>query len=147
MTAAELRAHDQQKWRQYAEDVLSGRIIAGRYIKLACERYLDWFSRKDIFFDFERMEKIESFIGNMKHFQGRFNGVRFTLLPWQRWVLANIFGWYYTDKPTKRVVEKVILFVARKNAKTALSAAILLAEMCVNKEHGSEQYIAANSRD
>lgn len=83
----------------------------------------------------------------MKHFEGQFNGVPFTLLPWQRFVLASIFGFYYTDDPEKRLTEYVVLFVARKNAKTALSAAILLAEMCVNKEAGSEQYISANTRD
>ena len=136
------------KWRQYPEDVLAGKIPAGKYIRLACERYLDWMdNRKDIFFDEPRMDRIENFIGHMKHFEGRFNGKPFILLPWQRWVIASIFGFYYTDDPEKRVVEYVVLFLARKNAKTALSAAILLAEMCVNQEHGSEQYIAANTRD
>lgn len=93
------------------------------------------------------MDKIEGFINHMKHFEGQFNGVPFTLLPWQRFVLASIFGFYFTADPEKRLTEYVVLFVARKNAKTALSSAILLSEMCVNKEAGSEQYISANTRD
>ena len=125
---------DVHYWKEYPEDVLSGKIIAGKYIKLACKRFLDWFQRDDVFFDLERMNKIENFINQMKHFEGRFYNKPFILLPWQRFVIASIFGWYYKDEPEKRVTEYAVLFLARKNAKTALSAAILLAEMCVNKE-------------
>ncbi len=134
-------------WQKYAREIVDGKRVAGKYIRLAAQRYLDWFDRKDIFFDYERMDRIENFINHMKHFEGSFAGKPFLLLDFQRFVLANIFGWYYTDKPTKRVVEYAVLFIARKNAKTALSSAILLSELCVNRERGSEQYIAANSRE
>ena len=125
---------DLKHWQDYALDVVEGKIQAGKYIRLACERYLSWFNRDDIFFDEERMTKIEDFINHMKHFEGKFYNKPFVLLPWQRWVLSNIFGWYYKDAPTKRVIEYVVLFVSRKNAKTAMAASILLSEMCINKE-------------
>lgn len=70
-----------QHWKQYAQDVLSGKVTAGKYIRLACRRYLSWFDREDIFFDVERMERIESFIGKMKHFEGKFASKPFILLP------------------------------------------------------------------
>jgi len=132
-----------KKWTKYARDVIAGKVVAGKYIKLAAERYLSWFDRTDIFFDEERMNKIEDFIGHMKHFEGGFARRPFKLLGFQRFVLAHIFAWYYVDDPDKRVVEETLLFIARKNAKTALSAAIILADMCVNKEPGYEGYIAA----
>lgn len=28
---------------QYPQDVISGKIIACNYVKLACKRFLDWF--------------------------------------------------------------------------------------------------------
>lgn len=136
-----------EHWKQYPKDVCSGKIVAGKYIKLACERFLDWFDRDDIFFDLDRMDKIENFINHMKHFQGHFAGKPFKLLDFQRFVLAGIFGWYYTANPEKRVTETVIMFIARKNAKTALSAAILLSELCIQKEAGAEVFLAANTRD
>jgi phage terminase large subunit-like protein len=132
-----------QKWLEYAQGVLSGQIVAGKYIQLACQRYIDWFTRDDIFFDSDRMERIETFIGHMKHFEGTFAGKPFILLPFQRWVIASIFAWYYMDDPEKRVVEEVMLFIARKNAKTALASAIILADMCVNKSAGYEAYLVA----
>lgn len=137
-----------QKWTEYAEGVLSGNIVAGKYIQLACQRYMDWITKRtDIFFDAERMERIENFIGHMKHFEGTFAGKPFILLPFQRWVIASIFAFYYVDDPEKRVVEEVMLFIARKNAKTALASAIILADMCVNKSAGYEAYLVAQSRD
>jgi phage terminase large subunit-like protein len=93
------------------------------------------------------MNHIEDFIGHMKHFEGSFNKKPFILLDFQRFVLASIFGWYYVDDPEKRVVEEVLLFIARKNAKTALSAAIILADMCIGKEAGYEGYLAAQTRE
>lgn len=69
-----------EHWQQYPKDVLSGKIIAGKYIKLACERFLSWFERDDIFFDVDRMDKIENFINHMRHFQGQFANKRFELL-------------------------------------------------------------------
>lgn len=135
------------KWTQYARDVIAGNIIAGNYIQLACHRYLRWFDREDIFFDEEKMEKIEDLIGHMRHFEGRFANKPFLLLPFQRWILASIFAWYYVDEPDKRVVEECLLFIARKNAKTALSAAIILSDMIVNKSPGYEGYLIAQTRE
>lgn len=134
-------------YTEYAEDVLAERVVSGKYIKLAARRYLDWFERDDIFFDVDRMDKIVKFVGFAKHFEDEFAGKPFVLLPFQIFVLANTFGWYYTANPEKRVIENVIMFIARKNAKTAFAAMMMIVETCVNKIQGSQQIIAANSRE
>jgi phage terminase large subunit-like protein len=74
--------HLSNKYTQYAEDVVSGKITAGRYVILACQRYLDWFDREDLYFNAELFDKIEDFINHLKHFEGDFAGRPFTLLPW-----------------------------------------------------------------
>ena len=33
---------------RYAEDIIDGKIIAGKYIILACKRFIEWFNRADI---------------------------------------------------------------------------------------------------
>ena len=107
---------------QYAKDVISGKIIAGEYIKLACERYLSWFNRDDIYFDYEDVDKKIKFVSLMKHSTGSHAGSNFILLPWQQFLFAGIFGFKWCD--TKyRVVTKVLAFIARKNGKTATAAA------------------------
>lgn len=83
----------------------------------------------------------------MKHFEGHYANKPFILLPFQRFIIANIFGWYYKNEPEKRVTEEVLLFISRKNAKTAISAAILLADMIVSKSPYYTGYLASNTRD
>ena len=83
-----------KKYNQYVEDVLSGRIIACKWIKLACQRYLDWFDRSDIYFDYEDVDKKIRFMQKLKLREGP----NFILLPYQAWIVASIFGWKYTDE-------------------------------------------------
>ena len=132
-------------YNQYAKDVISGKIIAGEYIKLACERYLSWFNRDDIYFDYEDVDKKIKFVSLMKHSTGSHAGSNFILLPWQQFLFAGIFGFKWCD--TKyRVVTKVLAFIARKNGKTATAAALALAHVMVDKEAAAEAEIVANSR-
>ena len=132
-------------YNQYAQDVISGKIIAGEYIKLACERYLSWFNRDDIYFDYEDVDKKIKFVSLMQHSTGSHAGSNFILLPWQQFLFAGIFGFKWCD--TKyRVVTKVLAFIARKNGKTATAAALALAHVMADKEAAAEAEIVANSR-
>ena len=135
------------KWTQYAEDVVAGKIKSGQYIMLSCQRFLNWLERDDLVFREDILDKIDAVFAHMKHFEGHFANKPFILLPFQRWIIANIFGFYYKDEPEKRVTEEVILFISRKNAKTALSASILLADLLVSKSPYYSGYLAANTRD
>ena len=130
---------------EYANDVMSGAIVACNNIKLACKRYLDWFDRTDIEFRPEMVQKKIDFVNKMKHWQGPYAGKHFHMLPFQFWIFCNIFGWYYRET-NKRVIRNVFIFVARKNGKTALAAAISLACMCKDGEQGAEVNLIANNR-
>ena len=80
-----------KEFTQYPEDVLSGKIIAGEALKLACQRYLDWFDREDFYFDWQKADKIKNFIQSMKHSEDEFAGKQFILMDWQKFLLYNIF--------------------------------------------------------
>ena len=99
--------------QKYVNDVLSGEEIAGEAIRLACKRYKDWFNK--YYFDIEKYNKVVDFIGHLKHFEDVWAGYSFDLLPWQRWVISNIFCWYQKDDHTKRVVRNVFLLISRNN--------------------------------
>lgn len=119
--------------------------MAGEAVRLACQRFVDWF---DVYyFDQEKYDKAINFIQHLKHFEDSFAGQPFILLPWQKWVVANIFCWHHTDDHTKRVIRNVFLLISRKNGKTALSAAIMLASLVIDGVQGAECYLIANSRE
>lgn len=130
----------------YAEDVVFGNIKTGEAIKLACKRFLDWFKRDDIYFDYEDVDKKIRFVHKMKHSTGAHAGKPFTLLPWQQWCFANIFGWKYVGSGN-RVTQKVFMMLSRKSGKTALAAAIGICCAVCDNENGAEVDLVANSRE
>lgn len=132
------------KYTKYAEDVLSGKIVACHNIQLACKRYLDWFDREDIEFRVERCERVVNFISKLKHFDGKAAGKPFVLEQWQKWVIYNIFGWYYKESGL-RVTNKALILMARKNGKTAFAAAISLYCLIGDGEQGAQVLNVANN--
>ena len=130
------------KYTQYADDVLHGRIKACKHIIKACERFYTFAEKYD--FRDEKVDKVIDFIGHLKHYQGRHKGEYFKLEPWQVFMVANIFGWYQrgTDH---RVTQSVFCELSRKNGKTALVAAIALYCLVADGESGAEVDCIANS--
>ena len=104
------------KFFEYANDILSGAIPSNSNIKMACQRYMDWFDRTDIEFRPGRVMEKVNFVSNMKHWDGPYAGKYFKLLPWQFWIFCNLFGWYYRESK-KRVARNAFIFMARKNGK------------------------------
>lgn len=133
-----------QKYKQYAEDVINEKVVSCRFIKLAAQRYLNWFERDDIEFRPDKADHVVNFIEKLKHFQQPFAGKPFLLEKWQKWFLYGIYGWYYTGTDN-RVVKHVILDCGRKTGKSMLAAAMSLYAM-IEGGYGIECDVVANTR-
>lgn len=133
-----------KKYKKYAEDVLSEKIVAGQYIKLACKRYLSFFERDDMFFDTKAVDKVVNFISKLKHFTGSHNNKPFILSDWQYWIICSIFGFKWREKKT-RVTRTAFIQVGRKNGKSSLLAAISLYCLIADGEANAQVIFAANS--
>lgn len=131
-------------YNQYCEDVLNHKITTNKWIYLACERYKNWYSRDDIWFDTEDVDLKIRFMQKMKHSKGEFADKQFVLFPYQTWIVANIIGWKHKDT-TDRVINTALLMLARKSGKTFFAASLMLAILLTDKEKGSEGYMIANS--
>lgn len=137
-----------KEFRKYADDVVSGKIVAGHLVKLACKKYLSWLDgeRDDIEFREDKAKKVENFINRLKHQTGRgFYNKPFILQDWQKWVVYNMFGFYYrgTDR---RVINNAYIQISRKCGKTSLASAIGLYAMIADGEPGAEVDIVAPTR-
>ena len=130
-------------WK-YADDVLNNRIVTGKYIKLACQRMMNFSKRDDIYFDAPDVDKKISFVQKMKHSEGKHAGKNFILLPYQQWIYANVFGWKYkaTDK---RVTKNVLLLMSRKSGKTFIGASLALTVAVCDGQVAPEIDFIANS--
>ena len=128
----------------YVKGVLDGSIVACEYIKLACQRTIDFDNRDDMYFDEEDVTRRINFIWKMRHSTGAHNKRHFKLLPWQLWLVSQIFGWKWKDTGY-RVTRKVFLMISRKNGKTAICSALSLAAMVGDAQSGQEIDIIANN--
>ena len=128
----------------YPRGVLDGTITAGKYIRLACQRFFAFMERDDMVFDLAAVERVVTFISHLKHFKGEHARAYFKLSPWQVWVVASIYGFKWKASGA-RVTTNVYLQVARKNGKSTLCAAIAAAELVVSGEEGAEVDVVANS--
>ena len=134
---------------KYARQVVSGKIVAGKYARLACQRYLDdldnatrngWEFREGT-----AVAYIDFFKKALVHTVGRYDGQPFEPLPWQQFILWNLYGWY--NKDGSRRFRYGYISVARKNGKTTLIAGCALAAAVFDEEQAGEVYFAATKRD
>lgn len=133
------------KYTDYANKVIQGEIVASVYIKLACERFLNWFNNPELEFRPDKVDKVVNFLSKLKHYQGKSNGQPFILTDWQFFIVENIFGWYYKDS-SRRVIRNVYVEVGRKSGKSTLLAGISLFALLADGENGAEVDCIANTR-
>ena len=140
------KANEKPIYIQYAEDVINGNIVACELVELSCLRFLNDLKRDDLYFNYERVERCFKFISTLKHFTGKSSGKRFELEPWQKFIVANIVGFYWQDSGDRRFTSSYIE-ISRKNGKTALAAALCMYFLIADGEDGAEVDLAANSKE
>lgn len=137
--------------RRYAEGVLSGKIVAGKWVRLACERHLRDIERQgtDEFpfvFNQEKAERIFAFFRFCSHTKGDLAGQQIILDSFQKFILGGIFGWVHKDTGLRRF-RKAYVQLARKNAKSTLLSGVGLYMLGFDKEGGAEVYCTATKKE
>lgn len=131
---------------QYAEDVVSGKILSCRWVKLACQRFLDDIKSPDYYLDEQKYKTVVTFMGVLKHYASGAAGKPFILEPWEDFIIMNIFC-LYKKSNNKRKYRSAHISVARKNGKTTLAAALALYGLVADGEAAASVIMAANSRE
>jgi phage terminase large subunit-like protein len=125
---------------QYAGDVISGTIVAGKYVKLACQRFLtdrEKGPERGIIFDAAACQRIVDYLSRLK---------LGTLLGWQCFMLANLFGFKRADG--LRRFRNGYVQIAKKNGKSSLLAGLglYMADPNGDQELRGTSYMAATTR-
>lgn len=136
---------------KYAEDIVSKKILANVDRVYACQRFIDDLKRDDLDFKQDQFNFVIDFIQTtMHHVQGEdkngesFKGKPLLLTEWQVFVCVNLFGFFLKGQKIRRFNEALI-FLPRKQGKTAFSAALTLAKNTLDRTSGAKSYIVANS--
>lgn len=138
---------------QYLDDVLSGRQVVCKWVRLAAQRHirdLETGHERGLRFNPAAGAHVIEFFGFLKHSKGEWAGQTIHLEPWQQFILYVLFGWMRTDPETGEEARRFrtsYLEVARKNGKSTLAAGIGLYLLDADGEAGAEVYSAATKRD
>ena len=136
---------------KFADDVLSGKKIAGKEIILACERFKNDLKREDLELRTTDPDFAINIMQNiLVHQQGEdldgnpLQGKPFILEPWQVFVVYNLLGFFYKGT-NKRRYKEAFIEVARKNGKTSLVASLAFAVSILMRKSGSKTYVVASA--
>jgi phage terminase large subunit-like protein len=134
---------------RYAQDVLDGKIVTGRKIKLAVERFFTWIEnaeKQGYTLDHDSgMRAVNFFPMLLNHTKGKMAGQNFKLAPFQAFTIYNVFGW--KDQEGSRRINTVYDKRAKKNGKSAEMAGVALYGMSFDQEAEAEIYIGATKED
>lgn len=85
----------------------------------------------------------------LTHVEGELAGQPFSLEPWQKAIVANIFGWVRLDRYGRwvRRYKEVFILIARKNGKSPLAAGIAILAFFLDEMKGKQCYLAAADRE
>lgn len=141
----------------YVKKVLSGKVPACKWVRLACERHV-----RDIassiskawpyVFDPAKANRACKFMELLPHVKGKWarpdpitrQPQAMKLEPWQAFVVCSIFGWVKKSNG-KRRFHKARIYVPRKNGKSFFGAGIGLYMLALDGEPGAEVYSGATS--
>ena len=131
----------------YCDGCISGSIIAGEDRILGCRRFLDMVNGGEYEVDTRDADFVISFIeGTWKHRQGEaldatpLQGTPLILQPWQKFVIYGILCFHYPGT-RERVVKEGMIFIPRKNGKTAFISALTKALCVLECRSGAKAYV------
>jgi hypothetical protein len=111
----------------FARAVVTGQVVAGRLVRLACQRHLDNLSsgkQRGLIWDGAAARHTINFFGHLRHSTGEWAHQPFVLQPWQGFVIGSLFGWKRADG--LRRFRTAYVEVARKNGKSVMLAGTAL---------------------
>lgn len=134
---------------KYVDSILSGKKIACKMLRLACERFKRDLNNPAFELRPQLPELAIAIIENtFTHRQGEkldgtpLRGTPFLLEPYHKFIIYNLLGFYNADSKITRFHEAFI-FIPRKNIKTTFAGALAHALGVINRKSGTKIYIVS----
>ena len=129
----------------YAEKVCRGDIIAGPWVRKACERHiLDMMhaEKRGYYFDEDLAEKTFDFFESHVYLEDAdLGGEPMVLFDWEKFVLGSLYGWVRDDG--RRRFKVAYVETGKGSGKSPLAAGIGVRSICADGESRAECYVCA----
>lgn len=140
---------------QYAQDIVDGKVIAGKKVIQACQRHLNDLKRIDLKVETEKFdyvyipERADIAVKFMEILPDISTGEPVPLARFQKFIVYSLYGWYHKNDNNLRRFNKALISMARKNGKSALISGIAIYEFLAGKFplHNRQIYCTAQSRE
>jgi phage terminase large subunit-like protein len=134
---------------EYCNEVLAGRILAGKLVRLACERHLkdlNTGAARGLKWDLAAaLRAIQFFPDVLRLAEGDHAGKPFVLNLWQKFVIGSLYGWKGEDG--KRRFRIAYIEVGKGNGKSPMAGGVGLYMLTADGEASAECYAAATTRE
>ncbi|MGH0447718.1 terminase large subunit domain-containing protein, partial [Bacillus mycoides] len=112
---------------QYALDVLEGREIAGKYVKLACQRHLDDLEKSKLapfvyYFDEEKADRLLEYAETLLIGEGE-EVEPLILASFQAFIFGSLHGWVHKETGYRRFRSSYVQ-VGRQNGKSMMNGVL-----------------------
>jgi phage terminase large subunit-like protein len=132
---------------QYIEDVLNDKIVVGRYIRLAVERFIRDIDKKEFLFDEKEGTRIVNFAEKFcHHWKGPKQGKPIILEPHQHFYWVQKYGWFNPETNLLRF-RRSVKMIARKQYKTTEAAIESLFHMKKGIDQPAQVFTCATKED
>lgn len=126
---------------KYVDDVLSGKINAGKKIKQACQRFKHDLERsKNDDFPYYYDEKMAQKACQFVQMLPLTNGGKFHLAEYQEWIVSELYGWRVKDSGERRYTQGMVS-MARKSGKTYLAASLAAIGLLMENEPAKNRQV------
>ncbi|GGA80782.1 lambda phage terminase A [Edaphobacter acidisoli] len=135
---------------KYIRDVLAGKIVTSRLVRLQIERHVKDLKEGDkrgLVFDRDAAQHVIDFFPTfLEHVEGTLDGQTFVLEPFQQAKLWILYGWRWKDTGFRRF-KFAYNEIGRGNCKSTEASGLCLYELLGIGEPGAHIYSAATDKD
>lgn len=138
---------------EYVDNVLDGKIITGKFIRLAVERFIKDCDKKDYIFDYKEGERVVNFAEKFcHHWKGPKRGKPIILEPHQHFYWIQKYGWRNPNAadPDGKLLPRFrrsAKMIARKQYKTTEAAVESLFHMAKGIDQPAQVFTCATKED
>ena len=134
----------------YAKQVVSGKVVTGKLVRLACERHLrdlKTAKKRGLYFDLDEAMAAIDLWKLCPHVKGRgFAGTNIAPEPWQEFIIGSVYGWKSIETGLRRF-RVVWCEMGRKNGKSTIAYPAMIHGLVLDDEPGAEVYSLATKKD